>query len=131
MNHTQFLIYALMKLFVKEINRGSTEEDAILSSYHMKTVIFGGNSTEHQCYLVSTIFFVKFLNLLQTSLKWVYEGVCPNFFIPDNNIFLNKLHVAAQRKLFARLFSLYEMGKTFPLQCPFINSHFHMDYIIT
>uniref|UniRef100_K1Q566 Mab-21-like HhH/H2TH-like domain-containing protein n=1 Tax=Magallana gigas TaxID=29159 RepID=K1Q566_MAGGI len=43
-------------------------------------------------------------------LKWVYDGFCPNFFIPENNIFLSKICGAAQQKLFSRLYGLYERG---------------------
>ena len=41
MNHTQFLTYGLLKLFLKEIfNKDLKEEEKVLSSYHMKTAIF-------------------------------------------------------------------------------------------
>ncbi|XP_078320323.1 cyclic GMP-AMP synthase-like receptor 2 [Crassostrea virginica] len=40
MNHTQFLVYGLLKLFVKEFNHGFHEEEKLLCSYHMKTTIF-------------------------------------------------------------------------------------------
>ena len=40
-------------------------------------------------------------------------------------MFLNKVYGAAQRNLFARLYSLYEKGNTFLLESPFINSYFY------
>ena len=36
--------------------------------------------------------------------------VCPNFFVPQNNLFVSKVHGSAQRGLFEQLFSLYEKG---------------------
>lgn len=41
MKHTKFLLYGIMKLFIKEvINRGVEENDELLFSYNMKTAIF-------------------------------------------------------------------------------------------
>nr|XP_034303410.1 uncharacterized protein LOC117681746 isoform X2 [Crassostrea gigas] len=48
MNHCQFLIYGLLKLFLKEImNQQSEETDKLLCSYHMKTTIFGRFNKTH------------------------------------------------------------------------------------
>nr|XP_022340884.1 uncharacterized protein LOC111135261 [Crassostrea virginica]XP_022340885.1 uncharacterized protein LOC111135261 [Crassostrea virginica] len=122
MNHTQFLVYGLLKLFVKEINNELSEEEKLLCSYHMKTIIFWAIQK-------NTIALWYPQNLLAGSwvcfkllLKCVYEGVCPNFFIPEDNMFLNKIHGAAQRKLFAQLYGLYEKGIAFLLLIPSINS---------
>ncbi|XP_022343724.2 uncharacterized protein LOC111136869 [Crassostrea virginica] len=110
MNHTQFLTYGLLKLFVKEFNNGLSEEEKLLCSYHMKTAVFWAiqqNTIAHWCpqnLLAGVWVCFKIL------LKWVYEGVCPNFFIPENNMFLNKVHGVAQRNLFTRLYGLYEKG---------------------
>nr|XP_022296462.1 uncharacterized protein LOC111106191 [Crassostrea virginica] len=123
MNHTQFLTYGLLKLFVKEFNRGKTEEEKLLCSYHMKTAVFWalqGNAIDHWCpHNLLAGFWVCYKLLL----KWVYEGVCPNFFIPENNMFLNKVHGVAQRNLFTQLNGLYEKGIAFLLQNPSISSY--------
>ena len=81
MNHTQFLTYALLKLFLKEIvNVGLLEDEELLCSYHMKTAVFWiihQNTLAHRCpqnLLTACWLCFKFL------LKWVYDGVCPNFF---------------------------------------------------
>ncbi|XP_078322905.1 uncharacterized protein LOC111100856 [Crassostrea virginica] len=123
MNHTQFLIYALLKLFVKEINYGLSEEEKLLCSYHMKTAVLWAiqQNTIHdwcpQNLLAGFWVCFKFL------LKWVYEGVCPNFFIPENNMFLNKVYGEAQSQLFTQLYSLYEKGIAFLLYIPSIRSY--------
>ena len=52
MNHTQFLVYGLMKYFVKEFNNGKSEEEKLLCSYHMKTALFWAiqqNTIAHWC----------------------------------------------------------------------------------
>nr|XP_022308596.1 uncharacterized protein LOC111114542 [Crassostrea virginica] len=123
MNHTQFLTYGLLKLFVKEVNKGLSENEQLLCSYHMKTAIFWTiqkNTIVQWCPLQLLAGFWACFKLL---LKWVYEGFCPNFFIPENNMFLNKVHGVAQRNLFAKLYGLYEKGIAFLLQIPSISSY--------
>ena len=125
MNHAQFLTYALLKLFVKEFNQESSEEEKLLCSYHMKTVMFWAIQQNTRAQWCPQNLLPNFWICFKLLLKWVYEGICPNFFIPENNMFLNKVYGAAQRNLFARLYSLYEKGNTFLLESPFINSYFY------
>ncbi|XP_062591220.1 uncharacterized protein LOC134252730 [Saccostrea cucullata] len=124
MNHSQFLTYGLLKVFLTEIiNNGLDDDRKKLSSYHMKTAVFWviqQNTTPHWCpQNLLGCFWVCF----KLILEWVYEGVCPNFFIPDNNMFLSKIDGEAQHQLFFRLYSLYEKGLAFLLHSPSIGSY--------
>ncbi|XP_052696821.1 uncharacterized protein LOC128175327 [Crassostrea angulata] len=123
MNHTQFLTYGLMKLFLKEIiNNGIRDEDKLLCSYHMKTAVFWAiqqNTLPHWC---PKNLLAGFWVCFKLLLKWVYEGISPNFFIPENNMFLSKIHGQAQTSLFRRLYGLYEKGIALLLHSPFIRS---------
>ncbi|XP_062579069.1 uncharacterized protein LOC134240990 [Saccostrea cucullata] len=123
MNHCQFLTYGLLKLFLQEaINSDCNENDKLLCSYHMKTAIF---------WLIqqNTMPFWRPNNLLdcfwvcfKLILKWTYEGVCPNFFIPQNNMFLGRINGGDQTSLFIKLYGLYEKGLESLLQIPSIKS---------
>uniref|UniRef100_K1QXC4 Uncharacterized protein C3orf59 n=1 Tax=Magallana gigas TaxID=29159 RepID=K1QXC4_MAGGI len=123
MNHSQFLIYGLLKFFLKEvINQQSEETNKLLCSYHMKTTVFWAiqqNTLPHcpQNLLAGFWFCFKLL------LRWVYEGVCPNFFIPQNNLFLTKVHGSAQNRLFLQLHKLYKKGLACLLQSSSIRSY--------
>ncbi|XP_078337021.1 uncharacterized protein LOC111137539 [Crassostrea virginica] len=122
MNHTQFLVYGLMKYFVKEFNNGKSEEEKLLCSYHMKTALFWAiqqNTIAHWC---PQNLLAGFWVCFKLLLKWVYDGYCPNFFIPENNMFLTKVHGVAQMNLFTQLYCLYEKGIAFLLQSPSISS---------
>nr|XP_034332006.1 uncharacterized protein LOC117691059 [Crassostrea gigas] len=124
MNHTQFLTYGLLKLFLKEIiDKGLKDEEKLLCSYHMKTAVFWAiqqNTLSHWCpQNLLTGFWVCFKLLL----KWVYEGVCTNFFIPENNMFLSKIYGEAQKTLFTRMYRLYEKGIPLMLHSPSIASY--------
>ena len=124
MNHTQFLTYGLLKLFLKEIlNIGLDEDEKLLCSYHVKTAILWAiqqNAILDWCpQNLLECFWVCFKLLL----KWIYEGVCPNFFIPENNMFIHKMHHGAQYTLFNKLYDLYEKGIMVVLECPSIGSY--------
>ena len=123
MNHTQFLTYGLLKLFLKEFNNGLNEEEKLLCSYHMKTANFWTIQQKTLAHWSPQNLLAGFWVCFKLLLKWVYEGVCPNFFIPENNMFLNKVHGEAQKKLFTQLYGLYEKGITFLLQSPHISPY--------
>ncbi|XP_078321413.1 uncharacterized protein LOC144621658 [Crassostrea virginica] len=124
MNHCQFLTYGLLKIFLKEvINKQSKETNKLLCSYHMKTVIFWVIQQNAVPLWCPQNLLVGFWVCFKLLLKWVYEGVCPNFFLPENNLFLSKVHGSAQGKLFLELHGLYEKGLVCLLQSPSIKSY--------
>nr|XP_034313010.1 uncharacterized protein LOC105341275 [Crassostrea gigas] len=124
MNHCQFLTYGLLKLFLKEvINQQSEDNNKLLCSYHMKTTVFWAiqqNTLLHWC---PQNLLAGFWVCFKLLLKWVYKGVCPNFFIPQNNLFLTKIHGPAQNRLFLQLHELYKKGLACLLQSSSIRSY--------
>ncbi|XP_034313011.2 uncharacterized protein [Magallana gigas] len=124
MNHCQFLTYGLLKLFLKEVmNQQSEDTNKLLCSYHMKTTVFWAiqqNTLPHWC---PQNLLAGFWVCFKLLLKWVYEGVCPNFFIPQNNLFLTKIHGPAQNRLFLQLHELYKNGLACLLQSSSIRSY--------
>ncbi|XP_061190083.1 uncharacterized protein LOC133197922 [Saccostrea echinata] len=111
MNHCQFLTYGLLKLFLNRIiNNGLGDDDKLLCSYHIKTAVFWviqQNMIPYWC--PHTVLYSSWV-CFKLILKWVYEGVCPNFFIPSNNMFLSNIYGEAQNVLFIRLYELYKIG---------------------
>ncbi|XP_052708612.1 uncharacterized protein LOC128183577 [Crassostrea angulata] len=123
-NHTQFLIYGLLKLFLKEIiNEGLRDEDKLLCSYHMKTAVFWAIQQNALPHWHPKNLLAGFWVCFKLLLKWVYEGNCSNFFIPENNMFLNNIYGDAQKTLFTRLYRLYEKGIALLLHSPSISSY--------
>ena len=121
MNHCQFLVYGLLKIFLKEvINNLSDETKDLLCSYHMKTVVFWVIQENTVPFWCPQNLLAGFWVCFKLLLKWVYEGVCPNFFIPRNNMFLSKVHGSAQTNLFLKMHHLYEQGLAYLLQSPSI-----------
>nr|XP_022331450.1 uncharacterized protein LOC111129378 [Crassostrea virginica] len=124
MNHCQFLTYGLLKIFLKEvINKQLDETNKLLCSYHIKTVVFWVIQQNVFPLWCPQNLLAGFWVCFKLLLKWVYEGVCPNFFIPQNNLFLSKVHGSAQGGLFQQLHSLYEKGLACLLQSPSIKSY--------
>ncbi|XP_065923774.1 uncharacterized protein [Magallana gigas] len=107
MNHSQFLTYGLLKLFLKEvINHNLGKNNTLLCSYHIKTIVLWTiqqNTLPHWC---PQNILVGFWVCFELLLKWVREGICPNFFIPQNNLFLTKVNGSAQNRLFLQLHEL-------------------------
>lgn len=128
MNHSQFLTYGLLKIFLKEvINKESNETSCkLLCSYHLKTAVFWAiqqnllNQWNPQNFLSGVWTCFKVL------LQWVVNGVCPNFFIPENNMFLAKVHGSAKHSLFQQLYILYQNGPSCLLQSSSIRSAFNI-----
>lgn len=109
LNYCEFLLYGLLKLFLTEvINKNTKEEDKLLCSYHMKTALFWvlQQSTHRECCPENMMQY--FWDCFKLILKWVYDGVCPNFFIPQDNMFLTKIYGCAQIRLFEKLHQMYE-----------------------
>ncbi|XP_048769187.2 uncharacterized protein LOC125675502 [Ostrea edulis] len=124
MNHCQFLTYGLLKLFLKEvINNGVGDNQKLLCSYHMKTAVFWmiqQNTIHNWC---PQNLLKCFWYCFKLILKWVYEGICPSFFIPENNMFLSNIHGEAQNRLFVRLFDFYKIGLASLLHSPSLRSY--------
>lgn len=117
MSHCQFLIYGLLKLFLKEvINQQSNEVNGLLCSYHMKTAVFWTIQQNLLSHCSPQNLLTGFWTCFKLLLKWVYEGFCPNFFIPENNMFFTKVYGSAQNSLFVKLHELYEKGLACLLQ---------------
>ncbi|XP_061165723.1 uncharacterized protein LOC133174640 [Saccostrea echinata] len=107
MNHTQFMCYGLLKIFLKEVI--NYRKDPLLCSYFLKTTVFWIIQLGHIIWCPN--------NLLDCSWKCfkyiihcVYRGVFPNFFISQNNMFKNKVVGGARESLLQQLYQYYRMG---------------------
>lgn len=114
MNHTQFLCYGLLKIFLTEIvNYGKTE--SLLCSYFIKTTTFWLIQVGHITWYPNNLLYC-FWKCFEFLLNCVRRGVFPNFFIPQNNMFVNKVVGFAQQSLTEQLMGYYECGMSCLLQ---------------
>ena len=116
MNHTQFLSYGLLKLFLKEAIDVNPDVKGLLCSYFLKTALFWEITTTSHQWNPSTLLSC-FWNCFRRLLQWVRCSYCPNFFIPQNNMFEGKLEGRNQERLLRHLIILYYEGYTSLLRC--------------
>lgn len=124
MNHTQFLCYGLLKIFLREVINLNIEEP-FLCSYFIKTTLFWliqiGNVTWSPNKLLDC-FWKSFKCLNVFVLR---EGL-PNFFYLENNMFASKLSTMngarARESLMENLNALYEKGILCLLQSPTVRA---------
>ncbi|XP_033754747.1 uncharacterized protein LOC117337750, partial [Pecten maximus] len=111
LTHVQFLVYGLLKYFLKQISSklkqlvGDTD---ILSSYIMKTVLFHAIESTPDSFWQEKHTFLCFMLCLNILITWVKAGYCPNYFIKRNNMFLGKVYGENREKLLRFLIDLHD-----------------------
>ena len=94
MNYTQILCYALLKLSLKNIIDRNDKVKGLLCSYFMKTAVFWlSEEIWANTFKLQNLFHCYFL-CLQKIITWVKCCYCPNYFIPEHNMFRGKINRA-------------------------------------
>ncbi|XP_061179641.1 uncharacterized protein LOC133188284 [Saccostrea echinata] len=119
MNHTQFLCYGLLKIFLKEVM--NNRQEPILCSYYMKTTVFWIMQLGHVNWHPIN-FLDCFWKCFKYLIHFVYRGEFSNFFIPENNMFLNKVVGDTRESLLQQLYQYYRMGVSCLLLSPTLRS---------
>ena len=117
MNHSQFLCYGLLKIFLKEAIDANSDVRGLMCSYFLKTSIFWEITSSPNDWNPSS-FLSKFWKCFCRLLQWISCSYCPNFFIPQNNMFEGKIEGASQDNILHHLTSLYYEGFRCLLRCP-------------
>ena len=99
MNYTQFLCYALLKLSLKNIIDRNDKVKGLLCSYFMKTAVFWlSEEISINTFQLQNLFHCYFLSL-DKLITWVKCCYCPNYFIPEHNMFRGKINRSNSRLL--------------------------------
>ena len=117
MNHVQFLCYGLLKILLKEAIETEPELKGLLCSYFLKTAVFWEIATAKVKWEKES-FFECFWSCFQRIILWTKEGHCPNFIIPENNMFKGRIFGTARNNLLHHLSVLYQEGFRCLLRCP-------------
>ena len=99
LSHSQFICYGLLKMYLKEVLCSFEEIKDLISSYFMKTVLLWEIQTNSQHNVGADSLFQVFRNCLQRLFTWVKTEYCPNFFIPENNMFENRIYGESKHTL--------------------------------
>ena len=116
MNHTQFLCYGLLKIFLKEAIEVNLEIKGLLCSYFLKTALFWEITTTSNPWNPSSLLSC-FWNCFRRLLQWISCSYCPNYFVPQNNMFEGKIQGTNRNKLLQHLRTLYCEGYRCLLRC--------------
>ena len=117
MNHFQFMCYCLLKIFLKEAINQHEDVSDLLCSYFLKTALFWDIQTNSQFPWSPETFMSGCWRVFTRLISWVRNGYCPNFFIPENNMFAGKIHGRKQEQLLTVLCGFYKDGYRSFLQC--------------
>jgi hypothetical protein len=99
MNYTQILCYALLKLSLKNIIDRNDKVKGLLCSYFMKTAVFWlSEEISINIFQLQNLFHCYFLSL-DKLITWVKCCYCPNYFIPEHNMFRGKINQSNSRLL--------------------------------
>ncbi|XP_062599369.1 uncharacterized protein LOC134260853 isoform X2 [Saccostrea cucullata] len=109
MNHSQFLCYGLLKILLKEVIN-SQLNSPVLCSYFVKTILFWVIQNNKSLIWTPNCLLSCFWKCFKLLIYWVRIGECPNFFIPQNNMFRLKVTGSVQASLFYQLQDLYHKG---------------------
>ena len=85
-NSVQMKTYVLLKLINKEMILSNIKEDS-LSSYHCKTCLFYLIENTPSSFWIPNNLAACVLMCLRQILLWVVADNCPNYFIPEENMF--------------------------------------------
>ena len=103
MNYTQILCYALLKLSLKNIIDRNDKVKGLLCSYFMKTAVFWlSEEISINTFQLQNLFHCYFL-CLDKIITWVKCCYCPNYFIPEHNMFRGKINRSNNRLLLTML----------------------------
>src|SRR6218665_2154463 len=85
----QQIVYHMLRFFVKRelIEKDCPKDDEVLCTYHLKTLmLWSCEQMLPECWISTSVIEIC-CNLLQTVVKWLIQNRCPNYFIPDANLF--------------------------------------------
>ncbi|XP_071141871.1 uncharacterized protein [Mytilus edulis] len=98
-NYSQLLCYCLLKLTLKHIVNENQQSRDLLCSYFLKTAIFWvSEETDIDTFQVSKL-YTCFSLCLSKLIVWVNNCYCPNYFIPEQNMFIGKISSDNNKKL--------------------------------
>ncbi|VDI09412.1 Hypothetical predicted protein [Mytilus galloprovincialis] len=108
--HTQLLCYALLKILLKDVISTYTECEDLLCSYFLKTIMFWISEELPQSIWKPETLIHCFMRCLRRLIYSVDYSICLHYFIPENNLFENKIEGRARRILLDKLYKLHSYG---------------------
>ncbi|XP_071145511.1 uncharacterized protein [Mytilus edulis] len=108
--HTQLMCYALLKIILKDVIANDSECKDLLCSYFLKTIIFWISEELPSSVWKPDNIINCFMRCFSRLVYCVEHSVCSHYFIPENNMFENKIEGRARDVLLNKLNTLHSYG---------------------
>ncbi|XP_052097558.1 uncharacterized protein LOC127732550 [Mytilus californianus] len=105
--HTQLLCYALLKIILKDVIATFSECEDLLCSYFLKTIVFWISEELPQSVWQPAYIIPCFMRCFRRLVYCVEHSSCLHYFIPENNMFENKIVGRAREVLLEKLYLLH------------------------
>ncbi|KAK3092935.1 hypothetical protein FSP39_009093 [Pinctada imbricata] len=113
-NHTQFLVYNLLRLTLKRIIEKSFPD--VLCSYFMKTTLFHSAEKTPKDFWREGHLESCFRTCLSVLYDYVDNIYCPNYFIPGYNMIKRKINHTNRREMLDIIKTIHNIGIVGTLQ---------------
>jgi tetratricopeptide (TPR) repeat protein len=108
--HVQLICYALMKILLKDVIDSDNDCKGLLCSYYIKNIIFWVSEELPLSLWQPENLIYCFMSCFERLLYCVEYSMCPHYFIPEINMFENKIEGHERQVLLGRLNVLYSYG---------------------
>ncbi|XP_071126634.1 uncharacterized protein [Mytilus edulis] len=108
--HTQLICYALLKILLKDVIATYTDCEDLLCSYFSKTIMFWISEELPQSIWKPENLIPCFMRCVSRLIYCVQYSICLHCFIPENNMFENKIEGGVREILLEKLYILYRYG---------------------
>ena len=99
-NHTQLMIYEMLKIILKEIISQHEDISELLCSYFLKTTLFWVIEETQRSIWDPKYMVLCFHLCLERLMQFILEENCPNYFLPINNMFNGRFSLSDKENLF-------------------------------
>ena len=117
-NHTQLMIYGMLKIILKEIISQQEEVSELLCSYFLKTTLFWVIEETQRSIWDPKYMMLCFHLCLERLMQFIIEDNCPNYFLPINNMFNGRFSLPDKEKLFQIVCEVSESGLNWTRKSP-------------
>lgn len=114
-NHTQMLVYGVLKLVLKDV-MDKQNLSQLICSYFLKTVMFWAVEETNSSYWVPRNIFLCFQLCIKMLILFVVDEYCPNYFVIGNNMFRERFNTSNKKTLLKDLYEITSNGWQWVLQ---------------
>lgn len=124
MNHSQVLCYGLLKIVLKEGIAKQLPKNDIICSYFLKTCLFWlieETDNDEDIWNINCLYRC-YIMCLDKLMEWVQTCNCPNYIIPENNMFFGKIDKDNKSNILKVLSTFKDSGYDALSQCETLGS---------